>query len=188
MRSTLASRPPDAARLHEEPLPHGRGSDREGRGSDRSHERKRVIAQKARKQAGLLIMFALLGRTGPAQPAAPALVGTWHNTAASPIPQTLLIFSADGYYAEVAVPPGRKAPKNEFDHRTREELMKQFGGLRASYGTWKAEGTKLTRLLMASEDPAKEGTQRVAEFRFEGDVLILKAQNGQSEGRFRRVK
>ena len=137
--------------------------------------------------AGLLMMFVLSGRTGPAQPAAPPLAGAWHNTDAPPIPQTLLIFSPDGYYAQVTISPGRSKPKNDFDHRTREELMKQFGGLRASYGTWRLEGTKLIRLRLASEDPGIEGTKTAAEFRFEGDILILKSQNGQSEGRFRRM-
>ena len=135
-----------------------------------------------------LILFLLLAGNSLTQPASNPLVGAWHNITDPKFPQALLILSADGYWAQVAIPPGRKAPKNDFDHRTREELMKQFGGFRASYGTWKAEGTKLIRLRMASEDPAKEGTQTVADFRFEGDMLILKGQNGQNEGRFRRMK
>jgi hypothetical protein len=138
--------------------------------------------------AQLLIVLVLLAGTGPAQPAAPPLVGTWHNLDGPPIPQALLIFSPDGYYAQVAISPGRSKPKNDFDHRTREELMKQFGGLRASYGTWRVEGTKLIRLRMATEEPGAEGTQTVAEFRFDGDILILKGQNAQREGRFRRMK
>jgi hypothetical protein len=102
-------------------------------------------------------------------------------------PQALLIFSADGYYTQVAVPPGRTKPKNEFDHRTREELMKQFGGFRAMYGTWKTDGNKLIRVRTASEDPGNEGTQMVADFRIEGETLILSNQNGRNE-RFRRMK
>src|SRR5579872_1385367 len=84
----------------------------------------------------LLILFALLAAAVPAQAPAPPLVGAWHNQDSPPVPQTLLIFSADGYYAQVSIPPGRARPRNDFDHRTREELMKQFGGFRASYGTW----------------------------------------------------
>jgi hypothetical protein len=133
-------------------------------------------------------MLALLARTGQAQPVANPLVGAWHNITDPKFPQALLIFSADGYYAQVAIPPGRSKPKNDFDHRTREELMKQFGGFRASYGTWKADGTKLIRLRTASEEPGTEGTQSVDEFRFEGDILILTGQNAQSRGRFRRMK
>ena len=135
-----------------------------------------------------LILFFLLAGNSLTQPAPNPLVGAWHNITDPKFPQTLLIFSADGYYAQIAIPPGRGKPKNDFDRRTREELMKQFGGVRASYGSWKAEGTTLIRLRMASEDPGIEGTQTAAEFRFEGDILILRGQNGQSEGRFRRMK
>jgi hypothetical protein len=138
--------------------------------------------------ARCLILFFLLAGNSLTQQALNPLVGAWHNITDPKYPQALLIFSADGYYAQVAIPPGRSKLKNEFDHRTREELMKQFGGVRASYGTWKAEGTTLTRVRMASEDPAAEGTQSVAEFRFEGDVLILTGRNGQGGGRFRRMK
>jgi hypothetical protein len=136
-----------------------------------------------------LILFLWLAANTWTQPAPNPLVGAWHNITSDPkFPQALLIFSADGYYAEVAVPPGRSMPKNDFDRRTREELMKQFGGVRASYGTWKAEGNKLIRLRLASEDPGIEGTQTVNDFRFEADILILTRQNGQSGGRFRRMK
>jgi hypothetical protein len=133
----------------------------------------------------LLVLVAIGGRS---QPPANPLVGTWHNVENPPIPQILLIIGADGYYAQIAIPPGRSKPKNDWDHRTREELMKQFGGVRAVYGTWKVAGNRLTRLRTASEDPGKEGTETAAEFRFEGDVLVLRNPNDQRESRFRRMK
>jgi hypothetical protein len=100
----------------------------------------------------------------------------------------VLVIGADGYYSQITIPPGRSKPKNDWDHRTREELMKQFGGLRASYGTWKVAGNRLTRTRTASEDPGTEGTETVVEFRFEGDELVLKSQDTQREARFRRMK
>jgi hypothetical protein len=121
------------------------------------------------------------------QPAASPLAGTWHNIAAPPVPQVLLMIGADGYYAQIAVPPGRSKPRSDWDHRTREELMKQFGGVRASYGSWKVAGNKLIRIRTASEDPASEGTETIVEFRFEGDVLVLRSADTQRESRFRRM-
>lgn len=138
--------------------------------------------------AVLLILSVLLAGAGLSQAPTSALVGTWHSVAAPPLPQTLLIFSADGYYVQLTIPPGRNQPKNDFDHRTREELLKQFGGVRGSYGTWKVEGAKLTRQSMATVEPAAEGRQAVADFRIEGEFLILKGENAQNESRYRRMK
>jgi hypothetical protein len=123
--------------------------------------------------ARVVVGFALLTQSGMAQSAANPLVGAWHLDTDPTFPQAVLIFSADGYYAQVAISPNRSKPKNDFDHETREELMKQFGGLHASWGTWKAEGTQLIRVRLASEDPGVEGTQAIAAFRIEGDVLTL---------------
>jgi hypothetical protein len=140
-----------------------------------------------RQAAYLVTALLLLAVSGIAQTAANPLVGTWHNLAKPPIPQTLLMIGADGYYSQIAIPPGRSKPKNDFDHRTREELMKQFGGVRVSYGTWKVAGNRLTRTRTASEEPGKEGTDTNEEFRFEGDVLVLRSQNNQRETRFHRM-
>lgn len=138
--------------------------------------------------AVLLILFVLLAGAGLSQAPTSGLVGTWHSVAASPLPQTLLIFSADGYYIQLTIPPGRSQPKNDFDHRTREELLKEFGGVRGSYGTWKIEGPKLIRQSMATLEPAAEGKQALADFRIEGEILILKGESAQNESRYRRMK
>jgi len=132
-------------------------------------------------------LILLLTGISLAQPAVNPLVGTWHIITEPKYPQGLLIFSPDGFYAQVTIAPGRSKLKNDFDHRTREELMKQFGGLRASYGSWKTDATKLLRTCTASEDPAREGTETTADFRIEGDTLILNP-NGQHPSRFRRMK
>jgi len=137
--------------------------------------------------ARVLIVLALLAQSGNAQSVTNPLVGAWRLETDPKFPQAVLMFSADGYYTQVSISPNRSKPKNDFDHETREELMKQFGGLHASWGIWKAEGTKLTRVRLASEDPGVEGTQAIAEFRMEGDVLIL-GKNPQNEARWRRLK
>ena len=136
----------------------------------------------------LLILFVLLARAGRSQAPTSVLAGAWHSVAAPPLPQTLLIFSADGYYVQLTIPPGRGQPKNDFDHRTREELLKEFGGVRGSYGTWKVAGAKLIRQSMATVEPAAEGKQAEADFRIEGDILILKGEHAQNDSRYRRLK
>jgi hypothetical protein len=37
-------------------------------------------------------------------------------------------------------------------------------------------------------EPAAEGKQVAADFRIEGDILILKGENAQNESRYRRMK
>jgi len=138
--------------------------------------------------AALLILFVLLAGAGLSQAPTSILVGAWHSDAAPPLPQTVLIFSADGYYVQLTIPPGRRPIKNDFDHRTREELLKEFGGVRGSYGSWKVEGAKLIRQSMATVEPAAEGKQATADFRIEGDILILKGESAQNESRYRRMK
>lgn len=120
----------------------------------------------------------------PAEHKSP-LVGTWHNVTQPQFPQAVLIIGADGYYSQIAVSPNRNKPQHDFDHRTREELAKQFGGLRASWGTWKVVGNMLVRTVTASEDPGLEGTEMSQEFRFDGEILVVGSQHG---SRFRRMQ
>jgi hypothetical protein len=141
-----------------------------------------------RTAANAWIAFLLLALSALAQTGTNSLVGTWHNVTDPKFPQTVLMIGSDGYYSIITISPGRAKPKNDFEHRTREELMKQFGGLHAAYGTWKVEGNRLTRMRTASDNPGVEGTEGVVEFRFEGDILVLKSSQTQHEGRFRKMK
>jgi hypothetical protein len=74
----------------------------------------------------LLTLVALLAGARLSQAPTSGLVGTWNSVAAPPLPQTLLIFSADGYYVQLTIPPGRSKPENHFDHRTPEKLLKEL--------------------------------------------------------------
>ena len=65
--------------------------------------------------------------------------------------------------------------------------MKQVGGVRGSYGTWKVEGAKLIRQSTATVEPAAEGKQTAADFRIEGDRLILKGESAPNESRYLRM-
>jgi hypothetical protein len=145
------------------------------------------------RQVSLLAFFAYCiclaqspaGAGDPASPKIP-VVGTWHNITKPQFPQTILLIGEDGYFSQIAISPTRTKPAHDFDHRTKAELAKQFGGFRASYGTWKIVGSKLVRTLIASEEPGSEGTETAQEFRLEGEVLVLGAP--QHETRFRRMK
>jgi hypothetical protein len=129
--------------------------------------------------AFLLVLFACscLAQSpasggGAAKTASP-LAGTWHNITQPQFPQGVLLIGEDGYYCYMVVSPNRGKPAHDFDHRTKEELAKQFGGLRASYGTWKIVDNKLIRTVIAGEEPGSEGKETSQEFRLEGDVLVL---------------
>ena len=114
------------------------------------------------------------------------VVGTWHNITKPQFPQAVMLIGEDGYFSQIAISPSRSKPAHDFDHRTKAELAKQFGGFRASYGTWKIVDSKLVRTLIASEEPGSEGKETAQEFRFDGEILVLGGP--QHETRFRRMK
>jgi hypothetical protein len=64
--------------------------------------------------AVLLILVVLLAGAGLSQAPTSGLLGTWHSVTPPPLPQTLLIFSAEGHYIQLTIPPGRSQPKNDF--------------------------------------------------------------------------
>ena len=141
----------------------------------------------------LLVLFACYSclaqspaSTGGAPKPVSPLAGTWHNITQPQFPQGVLLIGEDGYYSYIVVSPNRSKPAHDFDHRTKEELAKQFGGFRASYGTWKIVDNKLIRTVIAGEEPGSEGKETSEEFRLEGDVLVLRGT--QHQARFRRMK
>jgi hypothetical protein len=145
------------------------------------------------QQVSLLAFFPcfICLAQAPARIADPAssnspVVGTWHNMTKPQFPQGVLLISEDGYFSQITISPSRTKPVHDFDHRTKAELAKQFGGFRASYGTWKIVGSKLVRTLIASEEPGSEGMETAQDFRFEGEILLLGGP--QHETRFRRMK
>jgi hypothetical protein len=131
-------------------------------------------------------VLLLLSVGGQAQTPA-ALIGTWQRVAEPPAPTTVLFLSTDGYYAQMAIPAKRPIPKNDFDHMTREELMKQYGGVRAAYGSYTVSGNKITLRRIAAISPANEGTDVVWEFRIEAGALVVTVPGGKGESRFRPI-
>jgi hypothetical protein len=124
-----------------------------------------------------ILLIALAACVSLAQTPA-TLIGTWHNVTQPQFPQGILMISEDGYYSQITVSPGRKEPAHDFDHRTREELAKQFGGFRASYGTWKTVDNKFIQTVTDSHEPSQQGKEITWDFRFDGQILVLTSPDG----------
>jgi hypothetical protein len=128
-----------------------------------------------------------------------SLVGTWErismiiadgSVGQPPSPPAFLIFSAEGYYAQLAIPSGRSKLHKPLDQLTKEELLDQFRYVEGRRGKYTITGNKLARRYDASTNPNQEGSEQVQQFRIESDLLILTATSADSkaEARFKRVK
>ena len=63
--------------------------------------------------------------------------------------------------------------------------------MQGNSGTYRVEGTRLTRKIITAAAPVNEGRETTTDFRIEGDVLITTSTNAQgqkSESRFRKLK
>ena len=110
----------------------------------------------------------------------------------SPLPPAAFtIFSANGWYSQMAIPTGRAKVNKPLADYTKEELLERFSRAEARRGRYSTMGTTLTRTYTASLDPNAEGRDpQVQHYRVVGDVLILTSTSptNKSEVRFRRVK
>jgi len=141
-------------------------------------------------------LFLSLMQDASAQNANP-LVGAWERFYQSradgtpnPNPEAFLIFSANGYFSQTTLPPGRPKLAKPLQDMTREELLARFQGVQARRGTYAVNGTKLIRIDVATLEPEEAAFELVQEFRVEGDVLTLisTAPNSKAVVRFRRAK
>jgi hypothetical protein len=100
------------------------------------------------------------------------------------------IYSANGYFSQIAIPTGRAVSDKRVDDMTREELAARFQGVSAVRGTYAISGNRLTRRALASLNPAQEGQDVVQTFRVEGDTLILGSPNpaSRAEAKFVRAR
>lgn len=126
-----------------------------------------------------------------------ALVGAWERVSLKnaegavtqpPAPAAFVIFSADGFFSQTAIPTGRKKLDKPVEQMTKEELVERFQRLEARRGTFTVAGNKLTRRSVSHGDSNQEGTEQTQEFRIEGGVLILTSPASKAEARFRRAK
>lgn len=127
------------------------------------------------------------------------LVGVWERTSLldaegkptqPPTPAAFLIFTADGFWAQNAIPTGRAKVTKSLDQMTKEELLQRYTRLEARRGTYTTSGNRLTRKNIASVDPNQEGTDQVQLFKIEAGALILSSADPKlkNEARFRRAK
>ena len=127
------------------------------------------------------------------------LIGTWEMFSVRnaqgivtqpPDTATLLIISADGYYAQTVIPMGRKMVEKALDKMTKEELLDRVQRLIARFGTYRSVGNMLILHDVSHSDPNEEGSEKVQMFRIEGDVLILTnpVPGDKAETQLRRMK
>ena len=110
-----------------------------------------------------------------------------------PPPAAFVIFSAEGFYSQTAIPTGRAKVDKPLADQTKEELLARFNRTEARRGQYSISPSSrtLTRTYAASLNPNSEGSEpQVQRFRIEGDVLILTSvtPGNKSEVRFRRAK
>lgn len=107
-----------------------------------------------------------------------------------PAPVAFAIYSANGYFSQIALPTGRPTLDKAMADMTKEELVARFQGVSAVRGTYTISGNRLTRKTLASINPAQEGRELVQVFRIVGDTLILTAANpvSKAEARFLRAR
>lgn len=105
-----------------------------------------------------------------------------------PGPAAFVIFSANGYFSQTAIPTGRNKIDKPLDQMTREELLGRFQAVIARRGTYTVSGNRLTRKDVSHTNPNTEGSDAVQDFRIEGDFPILTTPGNKAEARFRRVK
>ena len=124
-------------------------------------------------------------------------VGTWERTSLKngqgettqpPAGSAKLIFTSNGYYAQVVARPGRGKVTKPLAQMTNEELIDRYRGFNGRWGTYTVSGNVLTRTDLIAANPNQEGVPGPQNFRFEGDLLILTQDANQAEARFRRIQ
>ena len=148
-----------------------------------------------------IVVACLAGAVAPVAAQHP-IVGAWERfsikdstgTDVTPAPPAAFtIFSAEGFYSQIAIPTGRAKVDKPLADYTKEELLARFNRAEARRGQYTISQSRntLTRTYTTSLNPNSEGSEpQVQRFRIEGDVLILTSMSpgNKSEVRFRRAK
>jgi hypothetical protein len=114
------------------------------------------------------------------------LVGVWEHTTREGV---LTIYTSEGVFATIGLPPGRPKVDKPLEELTDQELKARVAGIGPiEHGTYAVMGSRLTRQVVAALNPTFEGTRLAAEFRIEGETLILTRLSDKAELRFRRVR
>ena len=160
-----------------------------------------MLSKKSRSRSVMVLSVLLLVLTlKGAEPAqASSIVGAWTRVyhcddtgkiIQPPESPAFVIYSADGFFAQMELPPGRPKNDKEVGEMSKEELVARFDNVDALRGRYTIVGTRLAREVIARIDPAGEGKEIVQVMRLAGDTLILNSTKpgDKTEARFVRVR
>ena len=97
---------------------------------------------------------------------------------------------SDGHFVQFAAAANRAKGNTPREQMTKEQLVERYN-LQGQYGTYRVTGNKLTRKIVSAASPDNEGRESTADFRIEGDLMILTstgADGATTETRQRRLK
>ena len=146
----------------------------------------------------ILAVFASLPAWVGAQGADP-LAGAWEHTSGRNLttgesqtvePAPLHVIYSNGHYVQFRGAANRAKIDAPRESRTREQLV-DLSNAAGQYGTYQLSGGKFTRRIVSALEPSNEGREVTADFKIEGDTLIVTGTNAQgqkTEQRFRRLK
>ena len=128
------------------------------------------------------------------------LVGTWERFSATDgqgltlepqPPAAVLVFTASGYFSEIAMPAKRPSGGKSLEDMSQEELLARMQNTEGRRGTYTLEGDRLTRRnVVPATSPGLAAADAAETARVDSDVLILGSTdpNNKAESRFRRVR
>ncbi len=126
--------------------------------------------------SAITVLGLALAASNAVAQSAKELVGTWTIAKAEafgPTPKGMLMFDANGRFVQVLLRPD--LPKYAANNRTQgtaEENKATVQGTLAFFGTYKVEGTTLTRHIEGSSFPNwTETDQKLSELTLTGDEL-----------------
>lgn len=125
------------------------------------------------------------------------IVGVWERiswvtsdgrTLQPPAFPSFTIFTADGFWSQMIIPPGRTKIDKPVEQLSREELVERFGKIEARYGIYSISGDRLTSIQKSNANPNLEGSVINQIVRMDGEILVLRNPQNGNVARFRRVK
>ena len=102
----------------------------------------------------------------------------------------LHVIYAGGHYVQFTAAANRAKVATPVAEMTKEQLLDRYR-MQGQYGTYRVQGNKVIRKIVAAANPNNEGNETTSDFRIAGDTLIITSTNPQKqtiETRFRRLR
>jgi hypothetical protein len=126
------------------------------------------------------------------------LAGAWElaaqknvTTGDQTIPKTAVrAIYADGYFVQFSAEADRKNIDKPNEELTKDEAIDRLR-MQGQYGTYRVQGGKILRKIVAAAFPPNVGREFTQDFRIEGDSLVMSGPNAQGqqvESRYRKLK